>query len=122
MARRGAGGRVSQGIPQRREPSNGLIELICLRGEHLRVDSRRAAAFSKQAAYFIQRESGGLARSDQLQTLQHAGIEKTPQASPADRRDQAPLLVIAQCRRRHARSICNLRNVQIPHPLDLKST
>ena len=113
---------MSQGIAQPGQPANGEVELICLCEEHLPVDSRSTAAFSEHAEYLVQRKPGRASRADQFQPLQHPRIEKTPQAPPADRRDQALFLIITERRCRQAGAIRNFCNVQITHPLDLKST
>jgi hypothetical protein len=52
---------------------------------------------------------------DQGQLQKDVRIELPPQPMPADGADQADLLIIAQCRGRHARSFGNLSNIKKSH-------
>ena len=70
----------------------------------------------------IEREASGAPQRDQRQPFQHAGVEQTAQAPPTDRGNQPLLLIESQRGGRNPGALRHLCDVQVSHPLGLKST
>jgi hypothetical protein len=98
-----------------------MAELIRLGREHLAVDARLPLG-REHARDLVEREAGGAPQRDQRQPLQHAGIEQAAQPAPAGGGDQPLFVIEAQRRCRNAGLLRHLGDVQMSHPLDLKST
>ena len=121
VTRGGARGGMPQAAPHGCQLADRLPELVRLRGEHgpgRCVAARRAANMRAT----VKGEPGGTAQRNQRQPLQHAAVEQPVKPPPADRADQALLLVEAQRRRGHSGTLRHLRNVEVAHALDLKWT
>ena len=121
MARRGAGSGVPQAVAHGAQFADRPVQLVRLGREHLPVDARPPVRREHERD-LIERKAGGAPQRDQRQPLQHAGIEQTAQATPADRGDQPLFLIEPQRRGRNAGPLRHLRDVQDLSPLDLKST
>lgn len=120
MTRRRAGRGVSKAFPQNLEPSNPEVQLVRLCGKHGAIDPRGTAG-REHAGDLAEREAGGSAKGDQCQAFEDFGVEKPPKPPPADRGDQAFLLIIAQGGSGNAGTARHLRDINVTHPLDLKS-
>jgi hypothetical protein len=103
---------VAQTVAHGAQPADRPVELFCLGGEHFAVDPGPPAGREHERD-FVQRKTGGGAEGDQRQLLQNLRTVKAAQAVPADRPDQALLLVEPQRRCGNAGALRNLRDVQI---------
>lgn len=105
---------MSQPIAHGRQPGNAVIKLVRLGQQALAIDPRPAAA-GEHGRDLVQGESGRAAKTDERQLLEHPLREETAKAAPADRADQALLLVIAQRRGGQAATLRDLGNIQNRH-------
>lgn len=121
MARRWARCSVSQAIAHGAELADRPVELRRLGREHRSVDARLAVR-REHSGDLIEREAGLAPEHDQREPIEHGGIEEPAQAAPANRGDQALLLIEPQRRGRDTRPAHHLRNIKIGHALDLKPT
>ncbi|MCY1452106.1 hypothetical protein D9M71_690080 [compost metagenome] len=112
---------MPQPVPHGAQLADGRIQLVGLGREHLPIDARRAVRGEHQRDLF-ERQARGTPQADQRQPLQHLLAEQAAKSPPADRDDQALLLVVAQRRGGDAGTLHHLGNIQLSHPLDLKST
>jgi hypothetical protein len=112
---------VSEAIAERGQLPDGSINLVCFLGQRVTVEFRNSVG-AEDGMEFIERESRGLTCRDQCQSRQHGWIKEPPQTTATNRLDKALLLVMPQGRSREARAFRHLRNVQIAHAIDLKST
>jgi len=117
----GAGGSVPEAVAQSAKLADRPVQLLRLGREHLPVDAQPPVRREHERD-LLEREASGPPQRDQRQPLQHAGLEQTAQPPPADGGDQPLLLIEPQRRGRNAGPLRHLRDVQISHPLDLKST
>ena len=111
MARRAASGCVSQAVAHLHELLDRRVDLVGLRGERTPIDVR-ASIRAEHERDLLERESRGSAEPDERELLEHVGLEQTVQPSPADRLDEAFLLVETKRRRGDARSPRHLGDVQ----------
>lgn len=88
----GALGGVAQAVAQRAQLADRAVQCGSLGRQHLPVDVRPPVR-RKHRRDLNERESGGAAKRDQRQPLQHVGIEQPAQAPPANGSDH-PLLLI----------------------------
>jgi hypothetical protein len=120
MAGRGARRGVSKAFAQNLELSNPKVQLVRLCRKHGAIDPRGTAG-GKHAGDLAEREAGGSTKGDQCQAFKDFGVEKPPEPSSADGGDQALLLIIAKGGSGNAGTARYLRDINVTHPLDLKS-
>jgi SAM-dependent methyltransferase len=120
VASRGAGSGVPQAVAYGGEFANLPVELLRFGRERLAVDAGSPVR-REHFRYFIEREAGGARQCDERQAFEYAGIELPAQSAPPDGCDQPFFLIEAQCRDGQAGAPRDLPNVQLSHPLDLKS-
>ena len=121
VARRAAGSGVPQAVAHDAQFVDRHVQLLRLGREHQPVDARPPVR-GEHARDLIKRKTGGAPQRNQRQPFQHAGVEQTAQALPADRGDQTFFFIEPQRRGRNAGTLRHLAYVQVFHPLDLKST
>jgi hypothetical protein len=121
VTRRPTRRRVSQPIAHGGELTDLRVQLSGLCSQQLTIDARLACG-REHARHFFEGEPGRASQRDQRESFQHVGVEQAAQAAPAYGRDEPLLLVEAQCRRRNVCPFRDFVDIQIPHPLDLKST
>lgn len=121
MARRRTGGGVAEALAQNLQLADPDLQLVRLGRELGAVDPRPSVG-REHVRNLVERKAGGATERDQGQPLKDFRIEQAAQASPADRGDQPLLLIIAKRRGGNAGTGRDLGNINVTHPIDLKST
>lgn len=102
---------MSQSVAQLRELADFRVELVRSNEELVPVDAR-ASVRIEHLRDLVEREPGDATEADQGESLQHRGLEQSPETAPADRPDQALVLVETQGGRGHAGGPRDLGDVQ----------
>lgn len=105
---------MPKAVPERFELPYHLIELIRFRFKQRAIDLRPFVP-AKHAADLIQREASHLPQGDQRQAIEHVCAEQPTQSAPAERLDQAFLLIEPQPGGRHPAAFRDLGNIQKFH-------
>jgi len=77
---------MAEAVAHGAQSADRPVQLVRFGREQLPVNPRIPAR-SKHERDLVEREAGGAPECDQRHPLQHAGIEQTAEAPPADRRD-----------------------------------
>jgi hypothetical protein len=105
-------GRMPQSPAHRLQLLDGGINLICLGQKQVSIN-KCLTARGKHVAYLVQRETSSLTERDKSQLLQHDRRKLAASPARADRRDQALLLVVAQCVGGNSRAPYNLGDIHL---------
>jgi hypothetical protein len=106
-----AGGGVAEAVAHFGQLEDGFVELVGFGRKHFSIDSRMAVG-GEHERDFVEREACELAETDERESFEHGRSEQAPEASTADRCDEASLFVEAERRRRDARLSRDLANVE----------
>lgn len=107
---------MPQAVAHRPQFPDPAVELVRFGGKRLPIDARPSIG-SEHPRDVVQRKAGGAAERDERQPFEHARIEATAQALPANRGNKPLFLIEPQRRGRKAGALCNGGDIHVRDPL-----